>query len=335
MGYGGYSHDAHRSLVAGRASSSGAEVFTQTQCHPLMNPSGLKYRESRDGPDHPNSLAIAFALDVTGSMGNIPELLAKKELPTFMKLLTDCKIADPQLLFMAVGDAVSDSAAFQIGQFESTAELMDQWLTRSYLEGGGGGSGEESYELAFYSLAQHTDSDCWGKRKRRGYLFMTGDEYPYPVVSRHQVASLFGEVLDEDIPIEEVIAAAAESYHLFFLIPDLHRRARCEARWRELLGDNVICMESYEDTCAVAASIVALTERVLPDLDAVAKILVTNGIAKERVGAVVRALASYAGVADVNSIASYVGTADPAVAAKVDVNAPAALKPTWWKRLFS
>jgi hypothetical protein len=256
-------------------------------------------------------------------MGDIPDALARKELPTFMKLLTDCKIADPQLLFMAIGDAYSDLAAFQIGQFESTAELMDQWLTRSYLEGGGGGSGEESYELAFYALAQHTDTDCWNKRKKRGYLFVTGDELPYPAVSRQQIAALFGETLDADIPLEEVIAAAAENYHLFFLIPDLQRRQRCEARWRELLGDQVICMESYEDTCTVAASIVALTERVLPDTDAVAKTLIANGIANERVGAVIRAISSYAASVDPNAVS------------KLDTNASLSAKPAWWKRLFS
>ena len=31
----------------------------------------------------------------------------------------------------------------QVGQFESTAELMDQWLTWTYLEGGGGGGRRE------------------------------------------------------------------------------------------------------------------------------------------------------------------------------------------------
>lgn len=121
-----------------------------------------------------------FALDVTGSMGDIPQTLARRELPTFMKLLTDCGVADPQLMFMAIGDATSDRAPLQVGQFESTANLMDQWLTWSYLEGGGGGTGEESYELAFYVIAQHTDMDCWVKRKKRGYLFVTGDELPYP-----------------------------------------------------------------------------------------------------------------------------------------------------------
>src|SRR6185369_9756018 len=150
--------------------------------------------------------------------GAIPRLLASEQLPKFMKVLSDCKLPDPQLLFVAVGDATSDRAPLQVGQFESTAELMDQWLTWSYLEGGGGGSGEESYELALYFLAQHTEMDCSLKRKKKGYLFMTGDENPYPVLSRHVVDAVVGDRLDEDLKVEEVVALLQESFAPFFIV---------------------------------------------------------------------------------------------------------------------
>jgi hypothetical protein len=324
MGHGNYSHAAHAALVADRASASRTEVFTQRGCHPLMNPRGLKMREARDSDDHPNSLGVVFALDVTGSMGHIPHILATKELPTFMTLLTACGVADPQLLFMAIGDATSDGAPLQIGQFESTAELMDQWLTWTFLESGGGGSGEESYELAFYMAAQHTDMDCWVKRRKKGYLFITGDELPYAEVSRNQVGTLVGDTLDQSIPIEEAIAAAAETYNVFFLIPDLKRRQNCEKRWRELLGDNVICLEAPEDACAVAASIVSLTERAIPDLTALASTLSANGIERERVSAILRALRPYANLLDPHSVRR---VHTPAA------NAPSVASP-WWKKLF-
>ena len=320
MGYGNYSLAAHAALTAGRAHKGGSEVFGQRQCHPLMNPKGLKVRECRDSANHPDSLGIAFALDVTGSMGDIPHLLATQELPNFMKLLTACGVAHPQLMFMAIGDANSDQAALQVGQFESTAELMDQWLTWSFLEGGGGGSGEESYDLAFYIAAQHTDMDNWVKRKKKGYLFMTGDENPYPAVSRHHIEALVGEKLDEDIPLEEVVAAAAETYHVFFLIPDLGRRQRCEARWREVLGNHTIGMESPADTCAVAAAIVGLTEKLIPDLDALAGILSSNGFDRPHVGSTVRALQDYAALLKLPTSKS-----SPSPAAPVG---------KWWKRLF-
>lgn len=294
MGYGNYSHDAHQAIISSRNDLPRQQVFKQTKCHALMDPKGVKVRESRDSAEHPDSLGIVFALDVTGSMGHIPELLARQELPKFMKLLMDCKVTSPQLLFMAVGDATSDNAPLQVGQFESTAELMDQWLTWSYLEGGGGGQNTESYELALYFLAEHTDMDCWVKRRKKGYLFMTGDENPYPVVSRHQVEALIGEKLDEDIPIDAAIAAVHETFHPFFLVPDPRRRQMCERRWRDLLGDHVICMEGPEDTCFVSAALVALTEGLVKDLDDVAKMLREAGADRTRTGAVIRALEPYA-----------------------------------------
>jgi hypothetical protein len=189
------------------------------------------------------------------------------------------------------------------------------------LEGGGGGSNQESYDLAFYVAAQHTDMDNWVKRKKKGYLFITGDEMPYPAVSRHQVEALLGEKLDEDIPIEEVIAAAAETFHPFFLIPDLERRRRCEARWRELVGDHVICMESPADTCAVAAALVALTEHRLTDVDALAKVLSDNDINRERIGSTIRAIRDYAATLKLPSF----GTSRFATTTGAK---------KWWKPLF-
>ncbi|MEI7894521.1 MAG: VWA domain-containing protein [Myxococcales bacterium] len=293
MGYGGYSYEAHENISAKRTHTPRQQVFTQRACHALMNPKGLRVRECRDSVDHPNSLGIVFALDVTGSMGSIPELLARQELPKFMKILEDCHVADPQILFMAVGDATCDRAPLQVGQFETTAELMDQWLTWSFIEGGGGGQNTESYELALYWLAQHTDMDCWRKRQKRGYLFMTGDELPYPYVSRHQVEAICGDKLDEDIPVAAAVAAVESTFEPFFLIPDLlERRERCEKPWRDLLGAHVLCMESAEDTCYVAAGVLALGE--LQDLDAVAALLTKAGASRARVGSAVRALTPYA-----------------------------------------
>ena len=294
MGFGNYSHAAHEALTNGRVDLPTQDVFRQTTCHPLMNPHGVRLRECRDSADHPHSLGIAFALDVTGSMGDIPVLLARREIPNFMKILTACGVPDPQLLFMAVGDATCDSAPMQVGQFESSAELMDQWLTWTYLEGGGGGQNTESYELALYFLAQHTEMDCVRKRGKRGYMFMTGDELPYPAVSRHQVDTIFDDQLDADLPVNAVVAELEKTFHPFFLVPDLERRTRCERRWRDLLGDHVICMESPADTCWVAASIVALSEGVVPQLDALSAVLTDAGAPRDRIAGTLRALVPFA-----------------------------------------
>ncbi len=296
MGSGNYSHEAHEALLRGRASLPSEQVFAQRACHPLMNPKGVLVRESRDSADHPASFGVVFALDVTGSMGDIPRALATKELPKFMKVLVDAKLPDPQLLFMAVGDATSDRAPLQVGQFESTAQLMDQWLTWSYLEGGGGGTGEESYELALYFLAQHTELDCFVKRKKRGYVFVTGDENPYPALSRHIVEAVVGDHLDDDLKVEEIVAELQKSYVPFFLIPDLERRKRCEDHWRQLLGDHVLCLEAPGDVVFAAAGAILLQEGLATDLDRLGKILTGAGTPPDRLAPTLRALTPLAEV---------------------------------------
>lgn len=296
MGNGNYSHAAHEALLRGRANIPVQKVFKQDKCHPLMSPKGVRLRESRDGADHPQSLGIVFALDVTGSMGEIPKLMATQQLPVFMKTMMDCQIPDPQLLFMAVGDAISDSAPLQVGQFESTAELMDQWLTWSYLEGGGGGSGEESYELALYFLATHTEMDCVTKRKKRGYLFMTGDERPYPGLSKNVVEAVIGDRLDDDLTCEEIVAEAQKTFVPFFIIPDRARAKRCERRWRDLLGDHVLTLEAPIDVCFVAAGAILLGEGRVSSIKELTALLSGAGMPPARRNEVIRSLTPFAEV---------------------------------------
>jgi hypothetical protein len=296
MGYGNYSNAAHEALLRGRVNLPAQKVFKQDKCHPLMNPNGVRLRESRDSADHPHSLGIVFALDVTGSMGEIPKIMAAKQLPVFMKTMIDCKIPDPQPLFVAVGDAISDNAPLQVGQFESTAELMDQWLTWMYLEAGGGGTGQESYELALYFLAMHTEMDCLVKRKKRGYLFITGDEQPYPTLSKNVVEAVVGDRLDEDLTCEEIVAEVQKSFIPFFIIPDRARAKNCERRWRDLLGDHVICLDAPIDVCYATAGAILLSEGLAPNIKALTDLLSSAGMPANRRNEVVQALTPFAEV---------------------------------------
>ena len=293
MGYGSYSHEAHKAITTQRATQPKQEVFTQRTCHPMMNPHGVKLRESRDSEAHPRSLGIVFALDVSGSMGEIPRKLATQTLPDFMQTLGEAGVPDPQVLFMGVGCAASDRAPLQVGQFESTERLMDQWLTWMYLEGGGGG-GNESYELAMYFAARHTAMDCLEKHGRRGYLFVTGDEPPNPAVSRNEVKKLIGDELEADLPIGRAIEELQKSFEPFFLIPDPGRAAKVERAWRDLLGDRVVVMAGPEDTSYVAAGLVSLLEGAAKDLAALVARYEALGLDPRRCAGIARALTPFA-----------------------------------------
>ena len=148
-----------------------------------MDPRDVRVRESRDSDAHPESHAVAVLFDVTGSMQGVPRIL-QANLPKLMGLLIRKGYLDhPQILIGAIGDATCDAAPLQVGQFESGIEIEED-LGKLYLEGGGGGHITESYELAMYFMARHTAIDCFEKRGRRGYLFVIGDEIPYPQVKR-------------------------------------------------------------------------------------------------------------------------------------------------------
>jgi len=292
MGFGSYSYEAHQAIATKRAALPAQEVFSQRAIHPLMDPKGVKFRECRDSPDHPNSIGIVFALDVSGSMGQIPEQIARKELPTFMKALGNAGVADPQVLFMAFQDCAGGRAPLQVGQFESTAELMDQWLTWCWLMGGGA-SEFESYDLAFYFAAHHTKMDCVEKRQKKGYLFMSGDEPCYPQLKAAWVEQFVGDKVPADLPLAQVVADVEKTFHAFYLIPD-PGRAHVAPFWKNLLGERAIVLASPEDTCSVSAGAVALSEGAVPTLAALGERLGSAGLSADRVKRVVTALTGYA-----------------------------------------
>lgn len=300
MGGGAYDREAHEAATTARAELPTEQVFKQTDLHPDMNPYGVKVRESRDSAAHPDSIGIMFFMDETGSMGHIPPFLAKDKqgLASFMGMLIDGEyVRDPQVFFGAIGDAVQshrEESPLQVGQFESEAHLMDKWLTAIHLEKDGGGNNGESYDLAFYFAARHTSMDCWEKRGRKGYLFVTGDEPPLRCVSAAAVRERCGDDIRKDIPVAEIVEEASKTFHAFFLIPDRDRAMRCERYWRDVMGDHVIVMETHEDTSAVAATLIGLTEGTLADLDAAGAKLKELGLKTPQINRIIRAVEPYA-----------------------------------------
>ncbi|MBG0826524.1 hypothetical protein HS041_01845 [Planomonospora sp. ID67723] len=266
MGSGIWSTDVYSAAKHFR-DASGASAFAHSDSgartvHDDLNPYGVAVRESRDSAEHPVSLAIAVLFDVTGSMGGVPRALQSR-LPDLLGLLLRKGYAtDPQILFGAIGDATCDRAPLQIGQFESD-NRMDEHLGNILLEGGGGGQMRESYELAMYFMARHTSIDCFEKRGRRGYLFIIGDELPYPRVKRQEAGGVIGDRLERDVPIEEIVTELTRMYDVYYIIP----AGACHAGngdvlavWRRLLGQNVLELDDLGAVCETIALTVGLGE---------------------------------------------------------------------------
>jgi hypothetical protein len=305
MGFSNWSDAAYDSRQNQRkATNQTAFTYDQqvrasgvVQVHDQMNPHGVT-RESRDSDDHPNSLSIGVIFDVTGSMGTVPRVLQTK-LGALMRLLIQKGyVDDPQILFGAVGDAYCDSVPLQIGQFESGLEMDDE-LGKIYLEGGGGGQVHETYELAVYFMARHTTIDCYEKRGHKGYLFTIGDEKPYPVVHRHQVQDQIGDVLERDIPVEQIVAEVQQRYEYFHIIPtntSHGQNPEVQQHWRDLLGERVLLLNDEAAVCETIALAIGLCEGAVDDLGSGADDLIQAGYDPAAAGTAATALTRYAAV---------------------------------------
>lgn len=248
MGGGNWSTDVYASNAATR-SLTGKSAFDYSDTihhkpreeqvvHQTLNPLDVKFREARDNDDHPLSVPVAVMFDVTGSMHTVPRHM-QETLPELVDALKlKAFVEDGQILFGAIGDAYSDAAPLQVGQFEADNRVEDH-LGNMWLEGHGGGSGEESYDLAFYFFARHVVTDAWEKRGEKGFLFITGDEHAYPKVNHTQVRRIIGDDLDEDISIEAIIREVKERWHVYFVIPAGTSHANepgLKTHWEDLLG---------------------------------------------------------------------------------------------------
>ncbi len=271
MGYNRWSDDHYRDRAKLRA-RTGKDAFEYDHAirtgavaqavHQKMNPRGVKFRESRDSEAHPESHAVAVLFDVTGSMQTVPRIL-QANLPKLMGLLVRKGYLDhPQILIGGIGDATCDVVPLQVGQFESGIEIEED-LGKLFLEGGGGGHITESYELAMYFMARHTAIDCFEKRGRRGYLFVIGDEIPYPRVKRDEVAAIIGDRLQADIPIRELIAELERMYEVYYVLPRLTCHWDNPAvyrRWTELLGQRALRLEDPAGICELIAATIGVAE---------------------------------------------------------------------------
>ncbi|MBL8021750.1 MAG: hypothetical protein JNM27_18905 [Leptospirales bacterium] len=218
MGGGYYSQD-----IAREARSSGGDVFgfqaygvnagtaaSRREVHPILNIRG-KTRECK------NETPIVVALDVTRSRGDDTKIVYEK-LPTFIgQIELKGYVAGAAISFCGIGDANSDRAPLQVSQFEADNRL-DEAISKFWIEEGGGGTGQESYELAAYYYAKHTIIDSVQKGKK-GYFFFVGDEGFYPTVNPNHVTDVCGREIPAPIPSAQVFKELQDKFQVFFLQP--------------------------------------------------------------------------------------------------------------------
>lgn len=195
---------------------SAQDMFKARTLDPMLNPKDV-IRECLDTEEHPNTIPIILALDVTGSMGDTAVEVAKK-LNVIMTSLYD-QISDVEFMIMGIGDLSYDHYPIQASQFESDIRIAEQ-LDKVYFEFGGGGNMFESYTAAWYFGARHTKLDCW-KRGKKGIIITMGDERlnPYLPISGHYngLASATGDALQDNVETKDLYPEACEKFDIYHL----------------------------------------------------------------------------------------------------------------------
>lgn len=213
--YVNYSTSVGRRLTATGDIVSGStaqETFKNRSLSDKLNPLNV-IRECCDSSEHPCTIPVILALDVTGSMGSASVRVAEKLNTIMTSLYND--VADVQFMIMGIGDLASDKAPIQVSQFESDIRIAEQ-LDEVYFEGNGGSNGYESYTAAWYFGLYHTTLDCW-RRGKKGIIITMGDEPLNPYLPKERLSNVTGDNVQCDINTKDIFPQVQEKFDVYHL----------------------------------------------------------------------------------------------------------------------
>lgn len=205
---------------------SAQELYRSRSLSPVLDPKNV-IRECCDSEEHPNTIPVILALDVTGSMGNTAVEVAKKLNEIMINLYEE--VPDVQFMIMGIGDLYCDAAPIQASQFESDIRIAEQ-LDKIYFEGGGGGNGYESYTAAWYFGLYHTKLDCW-KRGKKGIIITMGDEPLNPYLPHRDLTIATGDTLEADVDTGNLYNEVLEKFDVYHL--GVAEKGNCYYRYRD------------------------------------------------------------------------------------------------------
>ena len=174
-------------------------------------------------------------------------------------------LTDPSVSFCAIGDATCDDAPLQITDFGQGVQL-DQLISKIYLEGGGGGGTDESYELAAYFYLKH----CNMLNVETPYFFVTGDEHFYTAILPKTIKEVFGSQ-DAKINSKDIWKELCKKFNVFHLHKSYFQKdedVEILNQWKLALGEARILQVQTPKACIdVILGVMALTSgaRTLED----------------------------------------------------------------------
>ena len=219
------------------------QVFTQRKMDDSLNPRLFSIRECVNSDEHPNTIPIILALDVTGSMGRSCKETAEA-LGVIMESLYE-KHKDIEFCVMGIGDLAYDSAPIQMSQFESDVRIAEA-LDKIYMEHGGGGNSYESYTAAWWMGLNRTSLDRINKQGKKGIIITMGDEPLNPYLPVNELNDAVNGKVQSDIDTNALYEEASKKFDIFHIAIDddgnCYRdyKDRIQSSFGPLLGQRLV-----------------------------------------------------------------------------------------------
>jgi hypothetical protein len=233
--------------------TSSASVYSETstkvvgavkEMHRDLNPN--KWKDTKLPCKKANP--IIFALDVTGSMGEWTRIIYDKMPMFYGQIMIQNYLKEPSISFCAIGDYTCDEAPLQVTDFAQGSEI-DQLIAKMFLEGGGGGSCYESYELAAYFYNNH----CELENSELPFFFVTGDESFYEKIPEKYITRIIGKSpKDNVINARECWKALLKKFNVFLIkkpYDEERKEVQILKQWIETIGEERVLKIEHPKAC--------------------------------------------------------------------------------------
>lgn len=235
---------------------------------------------------------IVFALDVTGSMGDWSRIIYDKMPMFFGQIMIQKYLSDPAISLCAIGDHLSDEAPLQVSEFAKGSEI-DSNLGEMFLEGGGGGTFYESYDLAAYFYSNFCDLN----NSVLPFFFITGDEAFYEKIQEKHVYKFLNKNVQGNFVIARDSWKELMKKFNVFLVKKIYEEEAIEAKikkqWIETLGEERVLYITHPKACVdVMLGAIALTSSCRT-MDEYIQDMKDRGQTPERIKEVCESLSKY------------------------------------------
>jgi hypothetical protein len=184
---------------------------------------------------------LVIVCDVTASMAEWPAVIFSK-LPYLEHEGKEYLGQDMQISFAAVGDAFSDKYALQVQPFVEGAAMKDA-IGKLVHERGGGGTSEESYDLAALYYARNAQ---FPNAIRKPIIIFIGDEGIYETVNADHGEKLAKAKVGKDATAKGLFQSLAKTCAVYAIRKPYNctgntsspANDRIQNQWCQFLGDD-------------------------------------------------------------------------------------------------